>query len=251
MYSIGIDSGSVATKGILYNGKKVVKKIILPTGWAPKETSAQIYQQLIQGISKDNIKNVIGTGYGRINMSFADEQVTEITCHAYGAKYLEEKIDTVLDIGGQDSKVISLFDNGKVKKFVMNDKCAAGTGRFLQETMSKVGIDLKSIDQYDPPSKKITISSMCAVFATSEVVSLLAKGTTKSQIVYGIIDSISSQAINLVEKVNGVETILFTGGLSNSELIRQTIEKKLDRKVVTSEDSQYAGAIGAALLGYK
>lgn len=250
MYSIGIDSGSVATKGVLFNGD-IIKKEILPTGWNPKETSEKMLSILLKDLEKDKIRSIVGTGYGRVSMEFVDKNITEITCHAYGAKYLKESIDTVLDIGGQDSKVIALSSRGKVKKFLMNDKCAAGTGVFLQETMTKLGLSVKDIDSFDEPDEKIAISNMCAVFASSEIVSLLAKGASKNQIVYAIVDSISDRAVNLIDKVNTSGEILFTGGLSKSELIRSAIEKKIKRKVYSLDESQYAGAIGAAKLAFK
>ncbi|MGM0379166.1 MAG: acyl-CoA dehydratase activase, partial [Bacillota bacterium] len=250
MYTIGIDSGSVATKGILFDGK-IVKKIITPTGWNPKETSINVLKELTIDIKKNDIKSIIGTGYGRLTMDFIDDQVTEITCHAKGGYFLNDEIDTILDIGGQDSKVIGLNKNGNIKKFVMNDKCAAGTGKFLEETMNKIGITLDEIDEFDKPSNPINISSMCAVFASSEVVSLLAKGTSKNQIIYGISNSIANKTINLVSKVNTSGNVLFTGGLSQSEIIKDSLKEKLNRNIITNENSQYAGAIGAALIGFK
>jgi len=246
MYSIGIDSGSVATKGVLFNGE-VCSKIILPTGWNPKETSLIVLEKLLD-YADGEIKSIIGTGYGRVSMDFTDRNVTEITCHAAGATYLISSIDTVLDIGGQDSKVIGLNSNGRVKKFIMNDKCAAGTGVFLQETLTKLGISINTIDTFESPENPVAISNMCAVFASSEIVSMLAKGINKNQIIHGIISTIAQRAANQIEKVNTSGEILFTGGLSQSELIRQRIETKVNRKVHSLKDSQFAGAIGAAKI---
>lgn len=250
MYSIGIDSGSVATKGILFNGK-IVKKIIKPTGWNPKEISKNVLNELTQDIDNNEIKTIIGTGYGRLTMDFVDDQITEITCHAKGGYFLNKNIDTILDIGGQDSKAIGLTNNGNIKKFVMNDKCAAGTGKFLEETMNKIGVTLDKIDEFERPSDSINISSMCAVFASSEVVSLLAKGTSKNQIIYGISNSIAKKSINLVSKINTNGDVLFTGGLSQSKIIKDSLKEKLNRNIISNENSQYAGAIGAAIIGFK
>jgi predicted CoA-substrate-specific enzyme activase len=249
MYSIGIDSGSVATKGVLFNGD-ICQKIIIPTGWNPKESSKAVLDQLIEK-ADGNIQSIIGTGYGRVSMDFTDRNVTEITCHAAGAVHLISSIDTVLDIGGQDSKVIGLNNKGQVKKFIMNDKCAAGTGVFLQETLTKLGISIDVIDSFEPPENPVVISNMCAVFASSEIVSMLAKGVNKNQIVHGIINTIAQRAANQLEKVNTTGEILFTGGLSQSELIREKIEEKVNRKVHSLKDSQFAGAIGAAKIALK
>lgn len=181
MYSIGIDSGSVATKGVLFNGEKIVNKIVIPTGWSPKNASLEVYEKLTNDIDKDKIKKVVGTGYGRVSMDFVDKKVTEITCHAKGIHFLNNNIRTILDIGGQDSKVINLDNDGNVSNFIMNDKCAAGTGRFLQVTSNLLGSDVESIDKLAKDAIPQDISSMCTVFAESEIISLLAKTYLKNQ----------------------------------------------------------------------
>lgn len=172
MYSIGIDSGSVATKAVLFNGK-ILAKVILPTGWSPKTASTKAMNLLIgkSGIDKSEVKKIIGTGYGRISMPFADKTVTEITCHGKGAHFLNNNVRTILDIGGQDSKVISLDDNGNVIDFTMNDKCAAGTGRFLEVMSNVLGIDVGELDDFTKDIDPEPITSMCTVFAESEVIS--------------------------------------------------------------------------------
>ena len=165
MYSIGIDSGSVATKAVLFDGEKVVKKVVIPTGWSPKRTSNQAYEILIDGIDKDKVKKVVGTGYGRVSRDFVDKTVTEITWHTKGIFFLNKNIRTILDIGGQDSKVINIDDNGNVDHFIMNDKCAAGTGKFLEVTSNKLGSDIENIDELAHGATPENISSMCTVFA--------------------------------------------------------------------------------------
>lgn len=248
MYTIGIDSGSVATKGVLFNGN-IVKKIIKPTGWNPKETSLDVLRDLKSEV-KGPIETIIGTGYGRVSMDFTDKNLTEITCHAAGAFYLQSDIDTILDIGGQDSKVIAINHRGKVKKFLMNDKCAAGTGVFLQETLAKLGINIDTIDTFEKPDNIIKISNMCAVFATSEIVGLLAKGTEKNQIVHAIASSIAHRSHQLMTKLHRPRKVLFTGGLSQSTMIRKAIEEALGVPLISLEDSPFAGAIGAAKIAY-
>ncbi|QOR36957.1 2-hydroxyglutaryl-CoA dehydratase [Clostridium sp. 'deep sea'] len=248
MYSIGIDSGSVATKGVLYNGA-IVKSMIVPTGWSPQKTSLKVYNCLLNEAKQNNVK-VIGTGYGRVSMKFVNKTVTEIKCHATGAYYLNNKARTILDIGGQDSKVISLNSNGKVVDFLMNDKCAAGTGRFLQVMVNKLGEDIGKIDQLASGAKPAEISNMCTVFAESEVISLLANGVDKASIAAGIIESIANRACNMIKRVNYKDEIIFTGGLSQSNLLKLAIEKSLGVPVITYENSQLIGALGAAIVGY-
>ena len=175
MYSIGVDSGSVATKGVLFDGEKIVKKIIVPTGWSPMTTANEVYEKLKEGIPEEEIKKVVGTGYGRGVMDFADKKVTEITCHSKGIHFINNDVRTILDIGGQDSKVINLDEDGNVVNFLMNDKCAAGTGRFLEVTSNILGSDITKIDELARGNNPVNISSMCTVFAESEIVSLLAQ----------------------------------------------------------------------------
>lgn len=251
MYSIGIDSGSVATKGVLFDGKNIVKKIIIPTGSSPKNTSNQVYNMLLENIDKSEIKKVIGTGYGRVSMDFADKKVTEITCHTKGIFFLNKNIRTILDIGGQDSKVINLDENGSVVNFIMNDKCAAGTGKFLEITSNKLDNDIENIDELAKGATPENISSMCTVFAESEIISLLAKEVPKERIAAGIIKSISNKGISLLNKAEIKEEIAFTGGLAQSKELVKMLEKGLNKKIFVAEDAQMIGALGAAIIGYK
>ncbi|WP_066507501.1 acyl-CoA dehydratase activase [Abyssisolibacter fermentans] len=253
MYSIGIDSGSVATKAVLFNGE-VVDYIISPTGWNPKESSKNIYKEILEKnkIYKSQIVNVIGTGYGRISMDFIDKAITEITCHAKGMHYLNTDTRTILDIGGQDSKVINIDENGNVIDFFMNDKCAAGTGRFLQVMAVTLGIDIEKIDEEIDINKKAQkISSMCTVFAESEVVSLLAQGMDKASIFLGILESIGDRASTMLHRINLNAEISFSGGVAKSNLIKKIIEKKIKKEIYVPYNSQIIGALGAAVKGYK
>ncbi|MBS4538174.1 2-hydroxyglutaryl-CoA dehydratase [Clostridium sp. D2Q-11] len=251
MYSIGIDAGSVATKGVLFNGN-IVDSIIIPTGWSPKGASLKILDKLIERnkISRDDIKHIIGTGYGRISMGFVDKTITEISCHAKGAYHLNSNIRTILDIGGQDSKVISLDDKGNVINFVMNDKCAAGTGKFLEVTLNNLGIDVRDIDNYAKGSKPADISSMCTVFAESEIVSLLAVGKKKEEIASGVLYSIANKSYSLLNRINIKDNIAFTGGVASSKELKNILETKLKKKIYTSSNTQIVGALGAAVIGF-
>lgn len=251
MYSIGIDSGSVATKGVLFDGTKIVKKVIIPTGWSPKSTSRQVYDLLSEKIDKDQIKKVIGTGYGRIAMDFADKTVTEITCHTKGIYFLNNNIRTILDVGGQDSKVINLDQDGNVTNFMMNDKCAAGTGRFLEVTSNLLGSDIENIDDLAKDRTPVNISSMCTVFAESEIVSLLAQNIPKEEVAAGILKSIANKSTSMLARGEIVDEIAFTGGLAKSRVLVKMIEEILGRKLFIAEDTQIIGALGAAVIGFK
>jgi predicted CoA-substrate-specific enzyme activase len=252
VYSIGIDSGSVATKAVLFNGQ-IVDSIIIPTGWSPKESAKEAYNKIIErnNLDKSKIKKVIGTGYGRISMDFIDRAITEITCHAKGMHFLNPNIRTILDIGGQDSKVISVDENGNVLDFFMNDKCAAGTGRFLQVMAVTLNMDIDNIDE--ELNEELTpqkISSMCTVFAESEIISLLAKGIDKKSIFLGILESIGNRAFSILHKVNSKEVIGFSGGVAKSNLVKNIIEKKVKKEIYVPDDSQIVGALGAAIKGF-
>ncbi|WP_053955747.1 acyl-CoA dehydratase activase [Inediibacterium massiliense] len=251
MFTVGIDTGSVATKGVLFNGK-IVRAITIPTGWSPKRSSEEAFAMLLkkENINKDEVKKVIGTGYGRISMDFTDKNITEITCHAKGAHFLNPNIRTILDIGGQDSKAIHLDERGNVLDFLMNDKCAAGTGRFLQVMIHLLGEEIENLDRLAKNAKPQSITSMCTVFAESEVISLLANGASKESIAGGIIESIANRGVSLLSKINIENEVSFTGGVAKSHLVKHSIEEKIKRKIHTAEDTQIVGALGAAVLGW-
>ncbi|MDU1538471.1 acyl-CoA dehydratase activase [Paraclostridium tenue] len=251
MYSVGIDSGSVATKGVLFDGNNIIKKIIIPTGWSPKCASLEVYNKLTKDIEKSDIKKVIGTGYGRVSMDFVDKKVTEITCHAKGVHFLNNNIKTILDIGGQDSKVINLDNDGNVSNFIMNDKCAAGTGRFLQVTSNLLGTDVGSIDDLAKGAEPEIISSMCTVFAESEIISLLAKSVSKESISAGILQSIANRSKSMLSRIDILDEIAFTGGVAKCSVLVNMIEESLNKKIYIAEDTQIIGALGAAIIGYK
>jgi len=251
MYSIGIDSGSVATKGVLFDGEKIVKKIIIPTGWSPKTTSKQVYEILSEGIDKSEIKKIVGTGYGRISMDFVNKKVTEITCHTKGIHFLNKDIRTILDVGGQDSKVINVDKDGNISNFMMNDKCAAGTGRFLEITSNILGSDIADIDTLADKSEPVDISSMCTVFAESEIVSLLARNVSKESVAAGILKSIANKSTAMLNRGAIVDKIAFTGGLAKSEVLVKMIEEILGKDIFIAEDTQIIGALGAAVIGFK
>ncbi|AOT69244.1 acyl-CoA dehydratase activase [Geosporobacter ferrireducens] len=253
MISIGIDMGSVAAKAIAYDGKNIISKVILPTGWSPKETGQKILEHFLQSglMGKREEAVIVGTGYGRIALPFVDKKVTEITCHGKGAHYLNAGVRTVIDIGGQDSKVIKLDQKGSVVDFLMNDKCAAGTGRFLQVMSHALEIDVSELSQFGRGAVPRSINSMCTVFAESEVVSLMAEGASKESIAAGLLQSVVNKTYSLASKIGVEGKVFFSGGVSQNPLLVELLGQKLNTGIFFSELSQFNGAIGAAVIGYE
>lgn len=247
--AIGIDCGSAACKGVLLRNGTVAAVRVSPTGWSPRDTARQILEELLAGASagREDV-TVVATGYGRVGIDFADRAVTEITCHALGAELLLPGAGAVIDIGGQDSKVISL-QAGKVISFQMNDKCAAGTGRFLEMSAYRMGIELSDLSALLAAGKSCSLSSMCAVFADSEIVSLLAAGKTREEVAGGIVRSVVARAVSLAARVNIRPPVLLTGGLADLDGLRRELENQIGQPVAVSPLSRFAGAIGAALKG--
>ena len=247
MWTLGIDSGSTTTKGALFDGTKIVNTGMVPTGANPRESMQALYRQLYT----PQVGYTVSTGYGRALLEQADKQVTEITCHARGAAFLNPTIQAVVDIGGQDSKAILLDRDRNVVDFLMNDKCAAGTGRFIEVMMRTLGEDLTKIDSFVQDKTPANITSMCTVFAESEIVSLLAKGVDKGDIALGVIQSICRRTAFFAQRLNLSGDVFFSGGLAQYEIFRRTLESFIQCRVYTHPLSQYAGAIGAAVIGYQ
>ena len=248
MYYVGIDIGSTASKAVVLDEDKraVLYKRVVPSGWNSKETGEQLLQWIYsQGFIRDQLK-IIATGYGRVSVPYADSTVTEITCHGRGAAFLADGNVTVIDIGGQDTKVIVL-QNGKVLDFVMNDKCSAGTGKFLEVMANRLGLSLPEMFGYAAKGKEVKISSMCTVFAESEVISLMGKGTPREDIAAGVIQSICSKVSLLVNRKPKAEHYFLKGGFCGSPYIVHVLSGILNSEIQTHEDARYAGAIGAAL----
>lgn len=243
---IGIDCGSAACKGVLFREGAIAATCVRPTGWSPRETAGLVLEELLREAETERESAyIVATGYGRVGLPFAHKAVTEITCHAMGAEYLLPGVRTVIDIGGQDSKVISVED-GKVLSFQMNDKCAAGTGRFLEMSAHRMGVELSQFPLLLAAGKSCSLSSMCAVFADSEIVSLLASGKTREEVAGGIVRSVVARAIALAARIEIRSPVLLTGGLADLEGLRIELEQQLGAPVAASPLSRYAGAVGAA-----
>lgn len=250
MIAIGIDVGSTATKAVLLDNDKMYSRV-KPTGWSPKQAGLETYQELLaaEGYQEKDVGMIVATGYGRIAIDFAEKVVTEITCHGRGAAYLVADADLVIDIGGQDSKVIKIDPTGKVLDFAMNDKCAAGTGRFLQVMANALGLDVSELAAVSEGQSPVAINNMCTVFAESEVIGLLAQGTPKGSIVAGLHASIAKRMASMAERIGSGNKIVFTGGVALNDGVRKSLENELGKKVCVPETCQMVGALGAALIG--
>ncbi len=253
-YVAGIDVGSSATKGILLLDGKPVFKCMLPTGTDLAATARECMRQLLHGngLTEKDLSFVVSTGYGRARVEEADRTVTEITCHGRGAKALVPRAGLVIDIGGQDSKVIRLDEDGMVADFVMNDKCAAGTGRFLEVMAERLGVSLLDFGRMWKAAKMpVDISSTCTVFAESEVISLLSGGIAPEPIIRGLCDAVADRLLGMVHRVGIAPNVVMTGGVSKNSGVRLSLEKKLSQRVSVPAASQFAGAYGAAIIAHE
>ncbi|MGJ8454275.1 acyl-CoA dehydratase activase [Pseudothermotoga sp. U03pept] len=247
----GIDSGSTTTKIAVIDQKAVLLyQKVTKTGAYPALTAKRLYEEMLKD-SKIPAEKVylVATGYGRASLNFANEQVTEITCHAKGVQYFFPSVRTIIDIGGQDSKVIKV-DNGQVVEFVMNDKCAAGTGRFLEVMANVLDVPLQKIGRLSLNHRnEIDISSVCTVFAESEVVSLRAMGHTREDILYAIHRAIARRIGSMYDRIKGAPPVILTGGVALNEGLKAALEALL--KVPTEVPTQpvITGALGAAVIG--
>lgn len=252
-YVMGIDSGSTSTNAVIFNNKKeIVAFTVVRTGAKSSESAQRAFEEVLKkaGLSREDLSLIVSTGYGRVSITFADKEVTEISCHGKGAHYLNSKIRTIIDIGGQDSKVIKLNEKGEVIDFVMNDKCAAGTGRFLEMMARTLEIDIKDMGPESLKWKEdIKISSMCSVFAESEVISLIAQNKEKADIIHALNQSISSKTNALLGRVGKESEFMMTGGVAQNVGVVKALEEKIGEKLFISDEPEIVGAIGAALFG--
>ena len=247
----GVDVGSLSTEVVLMNQEGDYQYIVLPTGANSKTAAKKAMDQALQqiGYELEQLSFVLATGYGRISIPFADKRVTEITCHGKGAHYLYPSASTVIDIGGQDSKVIRLSPQGKVLDFVMNEKCAAGTGRFLEVMTRTLEVELADMEKLSRKAREaVPISSMCTVFAESEVVSLIAEGHPVEEIIRGIHDSIADRTVGMVNRVGLEKDLVMTGGVAKNGGVVECLQERLGIAINLPEEPQIVGALGAALL---
>lgn len=247
MNYIGIDIGSTASKTVVMNDDKIINSFTLPTGWNCKDTAMLIMKNLEKvGFNSSNSK-IVATGYGRVSVPYADKIISEITCHGMGGKYLFSNSATIIDIGGQDTKVITV-KNGKVEDFIMNDKCSAGTGKFIEIMSNRLGLSIEQLCRLAKGGSPIQINSMCTVFAESEIIGFIGKGEDRANIARGILDSVATKVFGLANKQEIMENCFLTGGLCQSEEFIEILSEKLERNVLSSDLGRFAGAIGAAVM---
>ncbi len=246
-YGVGIDIGSTSAKTVIVDRSgSIVWRDLRPTGWSSLDTARAIRQALSEVV--DGQTNIVATGYGRVSVPFADNRMTEISCHAKGAVRLFGASDlNVIDIGGQDTKLI-VVSGGAVSEFVMNDKCSAGTGRFLEVMANTLSVTPAELCEMARRGGETRISSLCTVFAESEVTNLIGRGTPRESIAWGVVDSIARKVRAQAGQVRlGPGPLCLTGGLCDFSFVRQRLEKALGRDVYTAPDARFAGALGAAL----
>ena len=252
-YASGVDVGSTQTKAVIVDEDgNIVARSLTDTGANVVQAAEKAFDIALKAgdLREEEVEYVIGTGYGRYKVSFGNTQVTEISCHARGAVHMFPETRTVIDMGGQDTKAIRVSEDGQVVDFCMNDKCAAGTGRFLGAASSALDI---SLDELGPTAlrgeRPVKISTTCTVFAESEVLSWLGRGKKIEDILLGVHQSIAARSTGLARRVGVEEQVTFTGGVAKNNAMISTLNERLGVAVNVSDDSHFMGALGAALFG--
>jgi len=254
LYALGIDIGSASSKVVIIDDTKTIVANAVVPGGAGTTGTVRVLDEIFlkSGLGWEDIDRTVATGYGRMGFKEADNQISEITCHALGVHYMLPSVRTIIDIGGQDVKAMSISKEGIVAKFVMNDKCAAGTGRFL-EVMSRVlETDVSNLGTLAGQADSIIdISSTCAVFAESEVISRLASGVKPSNVAAGIHQSVARRVAGLAIRVGLTPDVVLTGGVAKNEGIVKALSSELRQPIIVSPNCQLTGALGAALIAMR
>ena len=251
MIAAGIDVGSISTKAAVFRDGELLGSGVMLTGYNARNAGEKVFVDLLAtlGLDRDAVDRIVATGYGRNSVDAADKAVTEITCHAAGAHFQDRAVRCVIDIGGQDSKAIAMDATGRVIDFAMNDKCAAGTGRFLEVMARALEVDLDAFGELSlKADQPAAISSLCTVFAESEVISLIARGERRENIIAGIHESIGSRVVAMASRVGITEPVMMTGGVAKNIGVVRALEKKSGKSIRVSAHAQVNGAIGAALI---
>jgi predicted CoA-substrate-specific enzyme activase len=253
MVAAGIDVGSLTAKAVIVDSESraVLGSAMTETGWTPKDSGERAFAQALASAARrrEDVARIIGTGYGRVSLPFVDDTVTEITCHARGAHDVMPDARAVIDIGGQDVKVIRIDGGGRVVDFAMNDRCAAGTGRFFEVMAHALGVPLAEfVAMADRAPRAATISSMCTVFAESEVIGLVANGVPKDEIVAGIHKAVAARVAALAGQVRLEGRVAFVGGVALNAAMCNALTKALGRDIHVPDQPQLVGALGAALI---
>ncbi|MBT3339344.1 MAG: 2-hydroxyglutaryl-CoA dehydratase [Planctomycetes bacterium] len=251
-YAAGVDVGSTQTKAVIINeDREIIARALIDTGANVVAAAENAYKLAIESESllEEEVEWVIGTGYGRYKVTFGNDQVTEISCHGRGAVHMFPDVRTVVDMGGQDTKAIHVNADGEIDDFCMNDKCAAGTGRFLGAAAAALEIPLDDLGDTALKSEKgVSISTTCTVFAESEVLAWLGKGKRVQDILWGVHQSIAKRSMGLMRRVGINGEVAFTGGVTRNSAMVKSLEDAVGQKLHISGDSHYMGALGAALF---
>ena len=247
---LGVDIGSLSTDAVIVDGDgDLLAAVVLPTGARAAEAAGNARKQAMGEAGIDEVRGSVATGYGRSLVPFADRAVTEISCHARGIHALNPEVRTLIDVGGQDSKAIRIDPGGKVLDFAMNDKCAAGTGRFVEVMARALEVPLGEMSAHSLASDRaVEISSMCTVFAESEVVTRIAEGCAVDDVIAGIHAAIASRTAALAKRVRPVPPLAMSGGVAKNTAVVRALEKLLGNPLWVSPDPQIVGALGAALI---
>jgi (R)-2-hydroxyacyl-CoA dehydratese activating ATPase len=253
-HTAGIDIGSITAKAAVMRDGVLLGTRVIFTGYNSEAAGRRVFEELLGelGVTPTAIGGIVATGYGRKSVTFADKALTEIMCHAAGAHYLDPSVRSLIDIGGQDSKAVVMDEKGRVKNFTMNDKCAAGTGRFLEVMARALEADLDEFGSLSLRAERPSqISSLCTVFAESEVISLIAKGESRENIIAGIHTAIASRVSAMASRVGLTAPVMMTGGVARNAGVVRALEAAIGMPVVVSPHAQVNGAIGAACLAGK
>jgi predicted CoA-substrate-specific enzyme activase len=251
MYVAGVDVGAASGEVLIWDGEEIVSYSIVPTGFNSRRAAYQAMEKALEGtgICQEEIGSIVATGYGRIAIDYAHRQVTEISCYARGINRLLPEVRTIIDIGGQDSKAISVDKDGKVVDFLMNDKCAAGTGRFLEVMAKALELEIQELGQISLGAKEPhQVSSTCTVFAESEVVTLVAEGVNREDIVAGLHQAIAKRTMSMVRRLGLVPPVAMAGGVAKNKGVVKAIEGEIGEPLLIPAEPQIVGALGAALV---
>lgn len=254
VYVLGIDIGSASSKVAVLDKNKTMVVSAVVTGGAGTTGPARVLEEVFSqsGLGWEDINRTVATGYGRMSFQKADKQISEITCHARGVHHLLPSVQTIVDIGGQDVKAMSIAPDGAVSKFAMNDKCAAGTGRFLEVMARVLETEVSKLGELAGQADAIVdISNTCTVFAESEVISRLASGVKACNIAAGIHKSVARRVAGLAVRVGIKPDVVLTGGVAQNQGIVKALSDELKQPIMVSPNCQITGALGAALIAYK
>ena len=254
MITCGVDIGSRSIEVVLLNGNTIQGYAAQDTGAFPTENATTLFYSLLEKhtVARNELSRVIATGYGRNYFSEADRVASEILCHAAGTHFYFPEIHTIIDIGGQDSKIIQTDPQGKVINFVMNDRCAAGTGKFIEMVAKTLAIPMEDTGPLAlSTNESCEISSMCAVFAESEIIGLLHKGIQREVILRGVFKSVAKRTLSMAGKIATDSSLVFTGGVALNSGVRDALHLETNQTILTPQNPQYTGALGAALIAQK